>query len=294
MNTTKPYAFLSAFIIAMFIISMISCTGKKSKQMSNGAPGLSPDTLALITRIDSFKKAGYPMTDLHAHLKGGLTLDEVMEYSRLTGISYGIAANCGIGFPITTDSALMAYYHSLDGYPVDRGLQAEGREWIRLFSPDSVAKFDYAFTDAMTFTDDQGRRTRLWMKDEVWVEDEQAFMEMLVDRITNIMEHEPINIYVNATYIPEILQSKYDKLWTAERMDRVISAAVKNNIAIEIGARLKIPSATFIKKAKDAGVKFTMGTNNTNKNLGFLEYVMDMIEQCGLEPDDFYTVNPTY
>ena len=142
----------------------------------------------------------------------------------------------------------------------------------------------------MTFTDDKGRRTRLWMKNEVWVEDEQAFMDMLVNRITGIMENEPVNIYVNATYIPESIQNRYDELWTPERMDRVISAAVKNHIAIEIGARYKIPSATFIKRARAAGVKFTMGTNNTDKNLGFLEYCMDMIEECGLTPDDFFRV----
>ena len=290
--TTKKWQFLLyVILLAISGSPMTSCSGERHKQAGNVNEASTPDTLALIRRIDSFKKAGYPMTDLHTHLKGGLTLEDVAKYSHLTGITYGIAANCGLGFPITGDSALMVYYHSLDGYPFARGIQAEGREWIKLFSPDSVAKFDYAFTDAMTFTDDKGRRTRLWMKDEVWVEDEQAFMNMLVNRITGIMEDEPINIYVNATFIPQVIQSRYDELWTPERMDKVISAAVKNHIAIEIGARYKIPSATFIKRAKAAGVKFTMGTNNGDKNLGFLEYCMDMIEQCGLRPDDFYTVN---
>ncbi len=283
--------FLYIFLLGL-MLSVLSCTGSQHRQARTEDTVVFSDTLALIHRIDSLKKEGFTITDLHAHLKGGLTLEEVSRYSKLTGISYGIAANCGLGFPITGDSALMEYYHSLDRYPFARGLQAEGREWIRLFSPDSVRQFDYAFTDAMTFTDDKGRRTRLWMKDEVWVEDEQAFMNMLVDRITNIMKNEPVNIYVNSTYIPDIIQDKYDELWTPERMDRVISAAVENHIAIEIGARYHIPSATFIKRAKAAGVKFTMGTNNTDKNLGFLEYCMDMIDECSLQPGDFYTVSP--
>ncbi len=290
MTTSNRLSGFLMLIMSSLFLCLISCNGGNVKQAEYDAVTVGPDTLALVQRIDSFKKAGYPMTDLHAHLKGGLTLDELMAHSRLTGITYGVAANCGIGFPITGDSALMAYYRSLDGYPVARGLQAEGREWIKLFSPDSVAMFDYAFTDAMTFTDNKGRRTRLWMKDEVWVEDEQSFMEMLVEKITDIMKNEPVNIYVNATYIPEILSEKYDELWTAKRMDKIISAAVENHIAIEIGARLRIPSATFIKRAKAAGVKFTMGTNNGDNKLGFLEYGMDMIEQCGLQPEDFYTV----
>jgi histidinol phosphatase-like PHP family hydrolase len=68
----------------------------------------------------------------------------------------------------------------------------------------------------------------------------------------------------------------------------VIEAAVKNDIAIEINARYKIPSATFIKRAKAAGVKFSMGTNNVDNQLGTLDYAIEMIEECGLKPDDFF------
>ena len=217
-------------------------------------------------------------------------MDSLLSHSRITGISYGVAANCGIGFPITNDPSLMDYFYSLQPYPVYKGLQAEGREWINLFSIDSVKKFDYAFTDAMTFTDDSGRRMRLWMPDEVWVDDKQVFMDMLVDRITTIMENEPVNIYVNSTFLPDVISAEYDKLWTDERMDKVIAASVKNNIAVEINSRYKIPSAKFIKKAKAAGVKFTMGTNNTDADIGYLEYGLDMIDECKLEPGDFWLI----
>lgn len=277
-------------IIAAFII-LYSCNNTDQKSSETTSVRYSPDTLVLINRVDSLKNLGFPMEDLHVHLKGGLTIEKALELSEMSGINYGIAANCGIGFPITSDSSLMKYYHSLDGYPVYRALQAEGREWINLFTIDSVKLFDYAFTDAMTFTDSKGRRTRLWMPDEVWVEDDQEFMDMLVDRIVGIMENEPVQIYVNSTFIPEEISDKYDQLWTEERMDRVIQAATENNIAIEINARYRIPSAKFIKRTKAAGVKFSMGTNNTNQDLGFLEYCMDMIDECELEPSDFYRVD---
>ena len=88
--------------------------------------------------------------------------------------------------------------------------------------------------------------------------------------------------------VKSVLQDEYDALWTEERMDKVIDAAVANNIAIEINARYKIPSATFIKRAKARGVTFAMGTNNTGKELGTLDYAIQMIEECGLEPGDFF------
>jgi hypothetical protein len=31
-----------------------------------------------------------------------------------------------------------------------------------------------------------------------------------------------------------------------------------------------------------------MGTNNTDANIGSLEYALDMIDLCGLEPSDFW------
>jgi hypothetical protein len=40
--------------------------------------------------------------------------------------------------------------------------------------------------------------------------------------------------------------------------------------------------------AKKAGVRFAFGTNNTDRNLGRLEYCLDMVTQCGLTADDMF------
>jgi histidinol phosphatase-like PHP family hydrolase len=72
-------------------------------------------------------------------------------------------------------------------------------------------------------------------------------------------------------------------------MDKVIAAAVKKGIAIEINSRYKLPSATFIKRAKAAGAKFTLGVNNVGaSDLGFAEYGILMIKECKLVPSDFW------
>jgi histidinol phosphatase-like PHP family hydrolase len=173
-------------------------------------------------------------------------------------------------------------------YPVFLGLQAEGREWVTMFSTDSVAIFDYVFTDAMTFTDAAGRRNRLWIKEEAFVDDPQIFMEYLVKQIETILSNEKIDIYVNPTFLPDTLKSRYNELWTPERMERVVVALKENQIAMEINSRLMLPSPEFIKMAKKAGVKFTMGTNNVTADLGYLEFGMKMINECNLEPKDFW------
>ncbi len=242
--------------------------------------------------VTKLMQPGFPLIDYHVHLKGGLTIEEVVQNSQALGINYGIAPNCGLKFPVTNDSTLYAYIESVAGSPTFKGMQAEGREWVTLFSPEAIAQFDYVFTDAMTFTDKKGRRNRIWIKDEVWVDDKQKFMDDLVEKIEAIFSKEPVDIYVNPTVLPDTLMPEYDQLWTKERMAKVVKVLADNNIALEINARYKTPKAEMIKMAKEAGVKFTFGTNNTGRDLGKLEYCLEMIQECGLTPNDMFEIKP--
>ena len=94
-------------------------------------------------------------------------------------------------------------------------MQTEGREWLQMFSRSAVEQFDYVFTDSMTWTDNLGKRMRLWIPDEVGVvSNPQEFMDILVDRTVEILEREPVDIYVNPTYLPDQLAKNYETLWT--------------------------------------------------------------------------------
>ncbi len=231
----------------------------------------------------------YPVVDYHIHLKGGLTIDEALRESRRTGIQYGVAVNCGLKFPVASDGGVLDFLQMMKGQPCFVAMQGEGREWVNLVSKETIAKFDYVFTDAMTFTDDDGRRVRLWIEEEMpTITDKQRFMDMLVNRITGILNHEPIDIHANPTFLPAQIAAEYDELWTAERMGRVIDAAAKNGIAIEINNRYRIPSPRFIQAAKKGGAKFSFGTNNDTKKLGRMEYGIQMVKECGLVWSDFF------
>jgi histidinol phosphatase-like PHP family hydrolase len=231
----------------------------------------------------------FQITDLHIHVKGGFTIEDAVLKSKNENIKYGIVTNCGLGFPVHNDSQIDSVILSFKNYPQFLlGLQAEGREWVNIFSKESMNKFDYVFTDGMTFTDAKGRRNRIWMKDETWIDDEQQFMNYLVNTIVKILSTEPINIYVNPTFLPAQMSDRYNFFWTQERMEKVIKAAKDNNIAIEINNRYRIPSMEFIAKAKKAGVKFTVGTNNANKDFSGAEYALEVIKKCQLTQKDFF------
>lgn len=239
--------------------------------------------------VNSQNNYPFPLTDLHVHIKGKLTIEDLVKKSGDDNIKYGIAINCGVGFPVHNDSQIDSALQIFKNYPQFYvAMQAEGREWLNIFSKNSRDKFDYVFTDAMTFTDAKGRRNRIWIKEETWIDDEQQFMDYLVNTLVKILNSEPINIYVNSTYLPAQMADRYDFFWTHERMDKVIKAAKDNNIAIEINNRFKIPSADFIKRAKLAGVKFTIGTNNADENFSGAEYALKMISECKLAQADFF------
>jgi hypothetical protein len=254
------------------------------------SPGTALADADLDRRLTELATSNFPLIDLHVHLKGELSLEKALAFSRLYGITYGLALNCGLKFPIANDESLANYLASYKKPPQTfLAMQAEGREWSGLFSEQARKKFDYVFTDAMTWTNKIGKRMRLWVKEECEIGDKQDFMDQLTGQIEKIFSTEPVQIYVNPTYVPGELDPEYDALWTTERIDRIINTLVKNKVALEINARRCAPSPTFIKRAKAAGVKFTFGTNNAGlDDLGHLDYCLRMIQECHLQPDDMW------
>ncbi len=245
---------------------------------------------ALYREIINIGRHNVPMVDYHVHVKNGLTLEGALEKSRRDGIEYGIAVNAGLLSGVKNDADAQRWVESMQHQPCFVAMQAEGREWTTLFSLRTASSFDYIFSDSMTWTDNHGRRMRLWMPEEVGViSDPQEFMDTLVDRTLGILEHEPIDIYANPTYLPAQIAKDYDGLWTQERMQKVIDAAVRNQVAIELNNRYRIPSATFVRAAKSAGCKFSFGSNNAGESdLDRCAYGLEMLNECKLGWQDFF------
>jgi len=253
-------------------------------------PGTPPEDLEFEKQLIDLAGQNFPLIDLHTHLKGGLTEEEALANARKYGFTYGIAVNCGLKMGFEDDDSLNNFLDAYEASPFTWfAMQAEGREWLDLFTAESRSRFDYVFTDAMTWTNDNGKRLRLWIEEETEVGDPQDFMDQMVDRIVKIVSNEPIDIYVNPTYLPAEINEQYDVLWTEDRMDLVIAALVESQVAFEINNRNRIPSAAFICRAKEAGVKFTLGTNNGGANdLGRMDYAIRMITECGLTAQDMW------
>ena len=243
--------------------------------------------------IIRLQQRDFPVIDYHVHLKGDLTKEMAHAMSMNYGINYGVAPNAGeggVGRMLADDAEVYAYHDEISGEPFLFGVQGEGRKWTQTFSQEALGIFEYLFTDAMTIIDHKGRNSRIYRPEEVFFDgiSKEAYMEHLVDQTVLILTNEPADIYANPTFLPDVLQPEYDRLWTPERVDRVLDVLEKYQIALEINPRYKIPSFEIIRRAKERGIKFTFGTNNVDARFGRLEYALEAIEACGLTADDIW------
>jgi len=230
----------------------------------------------------------FPLIDFHAHFDARFPLEKAVQVAKERGVKLGVVEHGGFDQPIRNDEDLKRYIATLAAQPVYKGMQAEGLDWMKCFSKEVVAQLDYVLSDALTFPEKDGRLVRLWLP-ETKVGDKQDFMERYVDFNVRVISQEPIDIFANPTLLPPSIANEYDALWTKERMRRMIDAAVKHGVAIEINSRFNIPSLPFIQMAREAGVKFSFGSNAHGEDIAKLDYGVKMAKELGLTRPDMFT-----
>jgi hypothetical protein len=235
------------------------------------SPGQPLDDPAFEAKIIRYSDDNFPLLDLDVQLINGLTRDQALANARKYGYTYGLV----FGYPIPAD-----YHRPMQAFT---GLRLSGLDQMDMLTSGRLEaiRTNYDYVIATPIAPDTMRGAQFT--------DAQQFMDKLVVMIEKLAATKGANIYAEATGLPDSLQSDYDKLWTEDRMDRVIKALHDGNVAMEINDRLRVPSAAFIKRAKAAGVKFTFGSGNTGpSDLGRLSYCIDMISDCQLRPENLW------
>jgi histidinol phosphatase-like PHP family hydrolase len=240
-------------------------------------------------------ESGIPLIDYHTH-RDNSTVEKLLAFARERGVKLGIVEHAGTKenvYPVvlSNDDELKAYIASLAEMPVFKGVQAEWLDWASCFSKDAIAQLDYVLTDAMTCRNKDGTRIKMWEKGFA-IDDAQKFMDGYADFYVEIMATEPIDIMANAMWLPGQIAQEYDAMWTEPRMKKVIDAAVKYNVAIEISSSFKVPRLPFLKLAKAAGVKFSFGSNGRGEAVAKLEHSLALAKELGLTPANMFSPAP--
>ena len=235
-----------------------------------------------------------PLVDYHVHVEAAPTLDKLIEISQARGVKFGIVEHAGTKenkYPVVlgNDEDLKRHIASLEGKPVYKGIQAEFLDWATCFSKDVVAQLDYVLSDALTLREKDGSRVELWKAEKVKIDDPQDFMDRYTAFNVEVISTEPIDILANPTFLPAAAARDFDALWTPARMRRIIDAAVKFSVAIEISSSYRLPKPVFLKMAREAGAKFSFGSNIRGPNVGKLDYCLEMVRALGLKREDIFT-----
>jgi hypothetical protein len=244
-------------------------------------------------QMDQIAGDDVPVIDFHVHLRGDMTVEKAMDRQAVTGINVGVLRNQGEGWPLETDDQLREFLDSVTGRPVFVGLQVNDRDWHKAHAPDLLARLDFALGDTMIMPmpNDGSPPVKLFQPDKYTIDDAEAWMQRYVQHNLRVLA-EPITILANPTWLPPVVAAQYDQLWTDERMQQVIEAAIKNNVALEINAGSGYPHDRFIRMAKRMGAKFTFGSNNFDDQPIDMSRCLEAIKEYGLSKEDMYVPGP--
>jgi histidinol phosphatase-like PHP family hydrolase len=254
--------------------------------------GQSAAVAALAASNTSFgQEQELPRVDLHVHLDNS-TIDAVLGLSEERKIKFGIVEHAGTKenkYPVvlSNDKELNDHIDRLKDKPVFVGVQAEWTDWASCFSKETLARLDYILTDAWTFPGPDGKRMKLWEKEAV-IDPPEKFIDRYVDWHVKIISTEPIDILANVSWLPGDMMAEYDRWWTDARIAKVLDAALKFQVAIEINSGFQLPKPRFLQAAKEAGLKFSFGTNGRYPKMGLLDYSFEMAKGLKLTAADIF------
>jgi histidinol phosphatase-like PHP family hydrolase len=235
-------------------------------------------------------KPAFPVADYHVHLSNTLSIDQAVQLAKDRGVQIGILEHPGPGFPLKTDSDLQSYIDKLRKYPVRVGVQPVYPGWSKAFSKPVLDQLDYILMDALTLPNPDGTWLAIWQIDTM-VDDAEQFMTRYMQFIEQILTTEQIDIFGWPTFLPVPIARQYTQCWTPERVNRIIDLAKSRKIAIEINELAHVPDENFIIRAKQAGLKFTFGTDSRNQHAAHFHYCYQMAQKCGLTEKDMFVVS---
>lgn len=244
-----------------------------------------PPTIAPASPV----KPAFPVADYHVHLSATLSIEQALELGKERGVQIGIVEHPGPDYPIKTDADLQHYIDGLRKYPVRIGLQPVYAGWSKTFSKPLLDQLDYILMDALTLPNPDGTWLAIWQID-THVDDEEEFMTRYMQFIEQVMTTEPIDIFAWPTFLPVPIARQYTQLWSKSRVNRIIDMAKAKKLAIEINEVAHVPDENFITRAKQAGLKFTFGTDSRNQHATHFYYCYQMAQKCGLTEADMFVV----
>jgi histidinol phosphatase-like PHP family hydrolase len=233
--------------------------------------------------------------DLHVHTTmsdGRLTLHEVVALAVERGVQVGIADHVSARTPhlmVSSEAEFRAYLEALEGADVWRSAEFCWCDDFGLGLPDELlARLDYRVGSNHGFPLPGGGMGSPWWAalPEPWSARPQALMDAMVDELCRMVRTMPIQIAAHSTLTPPALYALEDDVaawWTPEREDRYVQALARSGVALEISNRYRLPHDALLRKALEAGVRFSLGSDgHSREQVARLEWAAETARRVGI------------
>ena len=239
--------------------------------------------------------------DLHTHTNmsdARFPIEDLIETESKQGHILGVSDHffcCGI----YTLNDIKNYLDILQLYPVYRGAEVNMEHKFNL--PDNLEdQLDYIIASVHSMPDGRGGFIPLnqyFSQRSGYVKEYQKnyssdmnryYLAYIIQMMEKTFSTQRVDILGHATVLPpcdELYGTKFLSQWE----DAVINLCKKYDIALEISGLWHAPGSDMIRRAHQAGLKFSMGSDcHSPIQIGDLKYVERMIDEVGLQQEDFF------
>ena len=239
--------------------------------------------------------------DLHTHTNmsdARFSIEDLVEVERQQGHMLGVSDHlfcCGI----YTLNDVKNYIDVLMQYPVYRGAEVNMEHRFNL--PDNLDDdIDYIIASVHNMPDGRGGFVPLgqYFSNRSGYSKEynknysssmnRYYLAYIIQMMEKTFATQRVDILGHATVLPpcdELFGTAFLTQWE----DAVINLCKKHNVALEISGLWRAPNVDMIRRAFEAGLKFSMGSDcHDPVQIGDLQYVEKVIEEVGLTQEDFF------
>jgi histidinol phosphatase-like PHP family hydrolase len=197
---------------------------------------------------------------------------------------------------VSDAARLERYLAAIERAPVFRSAELC---WCDSFSEsvteELFARLDYLIGSNHGFSLPDGFSLTPWTRSlpPAWASRPQEVMELIVDTLCGMVSGMPISIAAHSTLLPPALLTIDPNVlawWTEEREARFIDAAIRGRVAIEISNRYRLPHARFLVRAREAGARFTLGSDGHQADqVARLDWAVEAATRAGIGDEDLFT-----
>jgi histidinol phosphatase-like PHP family hydrolase len=229
---------------------------------------------------------------------GDVPLERLVEIARSRGVTVGVAdhvSSRNAKLFVSTRELLEKYLTKLEAADV---LVAAELCWCDEFAPTVMetllARCDYLVGSNHGFALPDGTFGSPWWRrlPPAWADRPHELMNIMVHNLCDMVAAMPIAIAAHSTLLPTALRDlepDVEAWWTEELEDRFIEAAVRAEVALEISNRYQLPHDRFLRKAKEAGARFSLGSDGHHiDQVARLEWATQTALRVGITDADMF------